>query len=327
MRRIPRSVGWPLLALWTYGVFYFLANRAIYYPSKFPEGLWELQARLGAEDVWLTAAGGVRLHAWWIPGPETRLATLYLHGNAGNITHRAGAGEQIVAAGSSLLLLDYRGYGKSQGRPTEKGLYADADAAYQYLIDSGRAPGQIVLYGESLGTAVAVDLAARRPCAGVILQAPFSSASDVAGRLLPLLGPLLVHSFDSRSKIGRLRAPLLFLHGDRDEVIDFDLGRKLFEAAPEPKFFWPVPGAGHNNVLQAAGPRFQQRLREFYQDVLALRAVCTREGFATNSGKLAALLSRGASRDLFDAHQLFTTSNLDRAKLRLAIRRLRGDQP
>jgi len=121
-----------------------------------------------------------------------------------------------------------------------------------------------VAHGESLGTAVAVDLAARRPCAGVVLEAPFSSARAVAARVLPVIGPLLVSSYDSASKIQRVRAPLLFLHGDRDSIVPLDLGRALFDAAREPKAFWVVPGADHNDLVEAAGPRYRERLREFY---------------------------------------------------------------
>ena len=140
MPRVPKLVGWPLLAAWTYGVLYFLANRAIYYPLKFPQGFWEMQQHLGAEDVWLRAADGVRLHAWWIPAAGARVATLYLHGNAGNLTHRADAMRAIPAAGCSLLMVDYRGYGRSEGSPSEKGLYADAEVGYQHLLAAGYPP-------------------------------------------------------------------------------------------------------------------------------------------------------------------------------------------
>ena len=264
MPRVPKLVGWPLLAAWTYGVLYFLANRAIYYPLTFPQGFWEMQQHLGAQDVWLRAADGVRLHGWWIPAAGARVATLYLHGNARNLTHRADAMRAIPAAGSSLLMLDYRGYGKSEGSPSEKGLYADAEAGYEHLLAAGYPPERIVVYGESLGTAAAVNLASRRKVGGVVLQAPFTSARDVAWRVLPLLGPLLVWGFDSKRKITGIGAPLLVLHGDRDEVIAFGLGRALFEAAREPKWFWTVRGARHNDLIEVAGAEYNQRLREFY---------------------------------------------------------------
>jgi fermentation-respiration switch protein FrsA (DUF1100 family) len=264
---VRRLIAWPLVLVFTYGMLHFLAKRAIYYPMPFPQGFWELQTRLGAEDVWLRAADRVRIHGWWIPKAEARVATLYLHGNAGNITHRGSHIRAITAAGSAVLIIDYRGYGKSEGRPEEQGLYLDAEASYVHLLERGYRPEQIVAHGESLGSAVAVDLAARRRCGGLVLEAPFTSARQVAARVLPLLGPMLVKGFDSEAKIRIVRAPLLVIHGDRDEVIDQELGRKLFEAAGEPKTFWPVPGARHNDIVETAGPEYERRLREFYEEL------------------------------------------------------------
>lgn len=264
MPRVPKYIGWPVLAASSYGILSFFANRAIYYPMKHPQGWWELQPQLGASDAWMTTADGVKLHGWWIPREGARVVTLYFHGNAGNITHRAGHISEITGAGSSLLIIDYRGYGKSQGRPSEAGLYADADAAYQHLLDAGYEPGRIVLHGESLGTAVAVELASRRRCGGVVLEAPFTSARDVAARVLPLVGPMVVWGFDSKRKVPNIRAPLLIIHGDRDEVISYQFGRKLFDAAREPKTFRAVPGGHHNDIVETAGPRYREWLRDFY---------------------------------------------------------------
>ena len=246
------------------GALFYLANRALYYPMKFPQGAWERQSQLDAADVWFETADHVRLHAWWVLANGSRYVTLFLHGNAGNVTHRAGQIREIVAAGSSVLIPDYRGYGKSAGRPTEKGLYADSEAAYVYLLGRGYRWRQIIVQGESLGSAVAVDLAYRRPCAGLILEAPFSSARDVAGTVLPVLGPALVHGYDSIPKIRWLLAPKLFVQGDQDEVIPLRLGQKLYAAAQEPKSFWIVEGAGHNNILEKAGPAYREHLESFY---------------------------------------------------------------
>lgn len=265
MPRVPKLIGWPLLGAFSYGVMYWFVQRSVYYPYKYPQGYWQLQPQLGAQDVWLRTSDGVRLHAWWIAPPEARVATLFLHGNAGNVTHRGMHIREITAAGSALLMVDYRGYGRSEGHPSEKGLYADAEAGYRHLIDSKYRPEQIVVHGESLGSAVAVDLAARRPCGGVVLEAPFTSARDVAGRVLPLLGPLLIWGYNSKEKIGRVRAPLLVMQGDRDEVVPVDLGRALFEAAREPKSYWAIPGAGHNDLVPTAGTAYRERLRSFYQ--------------------------------------------------------------
>ena len=191
--------------------------------------------------------------------------TLFLHGNAGNVTHRYQHIREISAAGSSILVLDYRGYGKSQGWPTEKGFYLDAATAYQHVLSLGYRPEQIIVHGESIGTSVAVEVASRNACGGVVLEAPFPSARDVARTVLPVLGPMLIWSFNSTKNMGRVRAPLLFIQGDEDEIIPIRLGQDLFAAAPEPKSFWIVRGATHNDILETAGPRYGERLRSFYQ--------------------------------------------------------------
>ena len=227
------------------------ARHGVYFPSKYPEGYWEAQALLFAHDVWLNAHDGTRLHAWSVPGGDSALVTLHLHGNGGNITHRYPQFHEIAAAGSSILALDYRGYGRSAGTPTEKGLYQDAQAAYDYLLKAGYHPSQIVLHGESMGTAVAVDLAARRPCAAVVLEAPFTSAQDLARIVAPVIGPLIIRGFNSRAKIGRIHAPVFFIHGDRDQTIPLRLGQALFAAAPEPKSF----GCGYFGTTVQAGYR------------------------------------------------------------------------
>ena len=262
--QIPWYIGWPIAIAFALGILFVVASRAPYYPIKYPTGFWELQSKLSAEDVWLLTSDGVRLHAWWVRAPQASLVTLYLHGNAGNLTHRFLPIREITAAGSSVLMLDYRGYGKSGGSPSEHGLYADADAAYRYLLDRGYSARQIVLQGESLGTAVAVDLAARKECAGVVLEAAFTSGGAVANTVLPFVGPIVFRGFDSKGKIAKIRAPLLFFHGDRDDIIPLRLGRGLFEAAPEPKYFIEIPGAGHNDLVETAGSTYRERLHEFY---------------------------------------------------------------
>jgi uncharacterized protein len=262
--QIPWYIGWPLAVAIGFGILSLAAARAPFYPLKYPSGFWELQKEIRADDVWLLTADGIRLHAWWIAAPQASPVTLYLHGNAGNVTHRSLQVREITTAGSSVLMLDYRGYGKSGGSPSERGLYADADAAYQYLLNHGHSARNIILQGESLGTAVAVDLASRIQCAGVVLEAAFTSGRDVANTVLPVIGPLLFRGLDSKSKIAKVRAPLLFFHGDRDEIIPLRLGRALFDGAPEPKSFLEIHGAGHNDLVETAGPSYRERLSEFY---------------------------------------------------------------
>lgn len=265
----PWYITWTVVVLCCYGALCFYANRLVYYPLKYPQGFWDQQAQLNAEDVWIRTADGVRVHAWWVSQKGARFVTLYLHGNAGNVTHRGSRIREITTAGSSVLMLDYRGYGKSMGRPTERGLYADAQAAYEYLVRMGYRLEQIVVHGESIGCAVAIDVASRNACGGVVLEAPFTSAADVAQTVLPVVGPLLIRGFNSARKISRVRAPLLFIQGDRDEIIPLSLGQRLFAAAPAPKTFWLVEGAHHNDILETAGPQFRQRLQGFYQSLHA----------------------------------------------------------
>lgn len=264
---IPRYLAWIAVALAVYGALLYLASRSVYFPSLYPAGQWQLQEAIGARDVWMVASDGVRLHGWFVPSPGGRYTTLHLHGNGGNITHRVELAQEIAKAGSSVLLVDYRGYGRSEGRPTEAGLYRDADAAYDYLMAQGTRPDSLIIHGESLGSAVAVDLAVRKRCAGLVLEAPFSSVRAVAGKVLPGLGPLLIWGFHSKAKIPGLRVPLLLMHGDRDEVIDYSLGRELFSAAPEPKQFWTVTGATHNDILMVAGDAYRAKLSEFYRSL------------------------------------------------------------
>ena len=262
---MPGYIGWLIVLVCAYGALYFYANRAVYYPSKYPQGFWDLQRDVGAQDVWLDTPDGVRLHAWWVHREDTRLVTLFLHGNAGNVTHRIPHIREIVAAGSSVLTLDYRGYGKSAGHPTEKGLYIDSETALAYLLGQGYRPKQIILHGESLGTAVAIDLAGRRPCAALVLEAPFSSASEVAATVVPVLGPMLIRSFNSVPKIRWILRPKLFIQGDQDEIIPLRLGQALYAAAQAPKSFWVVEGAGHNNIVETAGSQYRERLAMFYR--------------------------------------------------------------
>jgi len=250
-----------------YGVIYFLVSRIVYQPSCFPDGWWHMQAEVGAQEIWLHTTDGLRLNAWWVEVPGSRAATLYLHGNGGNLSQRPGHLREMAPAGSSVLILDYRGYGKSPGRPTERGLYRDADAGYDYLIGRGYQPSQIVLYGESLGSAVAADLAARRPCGGVILECPFTSLGAMAGTVVPLVGPLFANGYHTRRKIAKVRAPVLVIHGDRDRTVPYTMGRAVFEAAREPKSFWKVEGATHVDIVDVAGPLYRARLRAFYEGI------------------------------------------------------------
>lgn len=250
-----------------YSITYFFANRLLYHPERYPKGHWEMQAEFGAQDVFVPTPDGLGLHAWWITTPGSRMVTLYLHGNNGNVSTRPGHLREIIGGETSVLALDYRGYGRSRGWPTERGLYMDADAGYDYLIRQGFQPSQIVVQGESLGSAVAVDLASRRPCAALVLECPLTSAAAMAAKTVPIFGPLFVRGYHSIRKIANVHAPLLIIHGDDDPVVPYAMGRALFDAANEPKFFWTVEGARHKTVVKVAGKRYRARLHAFYESL------------------------------------------------------------
>lgn len=242
-------------------------DQFVYFPMRYPDGDWDMQHRAGAEDVWFTSKDGVQLNAWYFPQREANYVTLFLHGNAGNVTHRVDHAEAVRQAGSAIMVVDYRGYGRSKGRPTERGLYQDADAAYNELLRRGYASSQIILHGESLGTGVATELASRRECAALILESPLASLSRMAGQVLPVLGPVLARGFNTESRIGNIHVPLLVIHGDADEIVPFSQGRAVFERANEPKTFWRVSRARHNDLLYIAGREYVPRLRAFYGSI------------------------------------------------------------
>jgi hypothetical protein len=223
---------------------------------------------LQVSDVWLESEDRVRLHAFHVQAPSgaTR-AILLLHGNAGNASHRLPLAAAYADLGADVLLLDYRGYGLSSGRPDERGVYADARAALAGLAARGFAEERVVLIGQSLGGAVAVDVAQERRLAGVVLEATFASLADVARSLVGPVALLLRGRFDSAAKIARLRAPLLFVHGDRDEIVPFESGRALFAAASEPKEFVALAGASHNDIALVGGRAYFARIGRFLDEV------------------------------------------------------------
>ena len=241
-----------------------LIERFIFFPDPMLVGS-PSAIGLAYEDVEFNANDGVRLHGWYVPGtrPET---LLWFHGNAGNISHRLDNLRLIHDhLGTNVFLFDYRQYGRSDGVASEEGLYADARGALAYL--HGRSdirPERIIYFGRSLGSAVALDLATTAAPCGLILESPFLSVREMARTILP--GPLaniVPTGFDNRSKIAQIRCPLLFIHGDRDEIVPYAQGRQLFETASPPKAFYTIRGAGHNDTYVVGGQAYFQRLRQF----------------------------------------------------------------
>ena len=251
LARLWRPVCWLLAGyLLVLAALMFLEESLIYFPAPASEGDWH-PAGLVFEDVWLQAADSTRIHAWYVPHPSPRAAVLFCHGNAGNISHRADILRVLHhRVGVSVLIFDYRGYGHSEGKPNEAGILADARAARAWLAQREKiAEADVVLMGESLGGAVAVDLAAANGARALVLESTFTSIPDVAAYYYPWLPVRLLMRtrLDSLGKIAAYHGPLLQSHGDPDTIIGIDFGQRLFAAANEPKQFLTLPRVDHND--------------------------------------------------------------------------------
>ena len=214
---------------------------------------------LSSSDLTIETDDGERLHGWWIEARQPSHGHVLLcHGNAGNVCDRLLHADLLASAGFDVLLFDYRGYGKSSGRPSEDGTYRDARAALAALHDQpGTDASRLFYLGESLGAAVALALARERPPTGLVLQSAFTSVRDMARVHYPFIpGALVPDAYPSVRLIAGLDAPLLVLHGDRDEVVPLEQGRALFEAAPEPKRMRVFPGLGHNDLVPGAASEY-----------------------------------------------------------------------
>lgn len=256
-----------LVALWLFLRWFERHN--VYQPFRALAGAPD-EVGLKFEDVTFAAPDGVKLHGWYLPADGARFTLLLSHGNGGNISHRIGKLLLLRALGVNVFIYDYRGYGRSEGQPSEAGTYQDALAACDWLRASkGAVPGQVIAYGESLGSAVAVELAVQRPVAGVALESPFTSVPDMARAIYPWLPLrwLCAIRYDSLSKIVRLKAPLLVFHSPTDEIVPFEQGEKLFAAAPEPKRFVRLRGY-HNDGFEVSEEVYQQALREFIKGLV-----------------------------------------------------------
>ena len=222
------------------------------FPAKFPQGDWQ-PAELQFEDCWFRAADGLRLHGWLIRHLSPKAVMLLVHGNAGNLTNRAERALQLSQRyQASVLLFDFRGYGRSEGTPTIEGILLDARAARALLAErEGIAESEVVLLGESLGGAVAVDLASRDGARGLILESTFSSLKEAATAHYPaiLVDTLVADRLNSAAIIRNYNGPLLQAHGDADSTIPLALGQKLHDAANEPKQLVVLPGHDHNDTL------------------------------------------------------------------------------
>jgi fermentation-respiration switch protein FrsA (DUF1100 family) len=243
-------------------------SRLIFFPN-YPDRLdgdWHPRD-LNVEDVWLTTSDGVKLHAWWIPDDKVKFTFLVFHGNASNIANRAPIYEFLRGMHANVFALEYRGYGHSEGKPSEAGVYRDADAAYEYLVGTRGIDGKtIISFGQSFGTAVATYLAAHRRVAGVVLEAPFPSASRVARKVFWFLPgiSLLVHGqLDTRSWLKEVHTPVLIIHCNQDPVVPFQFGQDVYDAALAPKSFLEIKGYCHEEAALIAPTQYRIAIQEF----------------------------------------------------------------
>lgn len=243
----------------------------IYFPSR------ELEATPGDagmefEDVEFRASDGVALHGWFVPGSGD--ATLvWFHGNGGNISHRVGNIAEINRRlGVNVFIFDYRGYGRSEGSPSESGTYMDADAAAAYVRSRDDVdPEKVIYFGRSLGCAVASEVALARPPRALICESGFTSVKAMAKSaysFLPGIQFLVTTRYDTLSKIVRVSTPVMVLHGDRDDIVPFSMGEELFEAANAPKRFYAIRGAGHNDTYLAGGGAYFAAVGAFIEDAM-----------------------------------------------------------
>lgn len=235
------------------GLFFF-QRQLLYLPDRTHPELVGLE-QLGVREVTLSTEDGLSLLSWYLPPRHGRPVIAYFHGNGGHVGYRAQRLLRFAREGYGVLMPEYRGYGGNPGTPNETGFYADGRAALGFLERETVAPTRLVLYGESLGSGVAVELAVQHEIAGLILEAPFTSVAEVAQCHFPFVpaARLVTDRFDSLSRIGQVRAPILVLHGEGDRVVPVRFGRALFKAAPEPKEGWFVPEAGHEDLARFGG--------------------------------------------------------------------------
>ncbi len=244
----------------------------MYFPSR------RLDANPGAlglkfEEFRVPAGDGPMIHGWFVELKPESPVVLLSHGNAGNISHRMDKLKLLREAGASVLLYDYRGYGLSTGSPSEQGTYRDGEAAYRWLTDQRRLdPGRVVFMGESLGGAVAAELALRHAGAGLILESCFTSIPDMARAVFPWLplARLARFRYDSLAKLPGVRAPVLVLHSPQDDIVPFEMGRRLFAAASEPKAFAELKG-DHNEGFLESGPLYTEPIRKFLGSIAVAR--------------------------------------------------------
>ena len=251
---------------------YLSQSRMLYYPDMPSRVLQGSPADIGLayDTVWLMAGDGTRLHAWFVPATTARGTLLFNHGNAGNIGDRLDSISLFHSLGLNVLIYDYRGFGESEGKPSEQGTYLDAKAAWDYLLEERMiSPQEIIIFGRSLGAAMAADLASQNLSAGVILESAFTSVPDMAASLYPWLPVrwLSRYRYNNLDKVDRITSPLLVMHSRADEIIPFAHGERLFAHANEPKQFLELNG-GHNDGYHVSRKVYVKAMQQFLDEIL-----------------------------------------------------------
>ncbi|MBU2044030.1 MAG: alpha/beta hydrolase [Candidatus Omnitrophica bacterium] len=252
-----------IVVLLMVGYVKYLESSNIFFPSKKIE-YSPSSISLSFQDLYIQTEDNLKINGWFIPNPEAKYTLLFLHGNAGNIADRLDKLKLLYQVPVNIFIVDYRGYGRSQGKPSEIGLYLDAQAAYRYLVNSENIqPENIIVYGESLGGAVAMDLASAVKVKALISEGAFSSIRDMARVIYPWMPTFLLSvKFDSLAKINKIEEPKLFIHSRDDEVVPFNLGQKLYNAAREPKKFYQLSG-GHNDAFLEVPEEYLAVIEQF----------------------------------------------------------------
>ena len=248
-----------------------LVSHFAFHPEKVPKDLPPLN-RPGIEELFLSSTDNTRIHCFYIKNKNSDQAVLYLHGNAGNAYHRLDDALNLSQTGTNVLLIDYQGFGKSEGSPSEEGIYDDTLTAYKYLIHDKRFDDRnVFLLGRSIGTTAAIHIAQHKQIGGLILVTPLSSGREMADVMdLGFLSWIAGSSFDNVSKAKRITSPVLIIHGDMDRITPIHMGKKVYQALPENiKTFITVPGAGHNDLVHVAGESFWLWIAEFMQNSTA----------------------------------------------------------
>jgi hypothetical protein len=246
------------------GLMYLRQPNMVFYPLSAHDqtpGNWGLEY----EDVFLDADDDIQLHGWFIPREGASKVVLFFHGNAGNISHRGESIKIFHRLGLNVFIIDYRGYGKSTGKPSEKGMYADAKSAWQYLNrERVIYEDDIIIFGRSLGGVIASQLASEVDAGKLIIESAFSSSRDMARKIFPVMSNVIFmrYCFNAVENVKQIQSPILIAHSLDDDIIPFSLGKKIFKAANEPKSFFRMRG-DHNSGFLTSQPEYEQELRAF----------------------------------------------------------------